>query len=102
MPTTWENTNINQLVTNIKKSIDNDEARSFIAGKVFNAYIQAIDFIMNVHAGKEKTVHAIEWINKSRATSLAINLKENAIKKYAGLPDSLLQKMHGGNICRKV
>jgi len=76
----------------IKKSIDNDEARSFIAGKVFNAYIQAIDFIMNAHAGKDENMHAIEWINKSRATSLAINLKENTIKKYAGLPDSLLQK----------
>ena len=37
-------------------------------------------------------MHALEWISKSRATSLAISLKENTIKKYAGLPDSLLQK----------
>lgn len=76
----------------IKKSIDNDEARSFIAGKVFNAYIQAVDFIMNVPDTEKETAHALDWITKSRATSLAINLKENAIKKYAGLPDSLLQK----------
>ncbi len=77
----------------IKKSIDNDEARLFIADEVFNAYQHAVDFLLA--KGKNENdviIHALEWISKSRATSLAISLKENTIKKFAGLPDSLLQK----------
>ena len=82
------------LADYIKKSIDNDEARSFIADKVFNTYIKAVDFLMTFITGNNETelMHALKWISKSRATSLAINLKENTIRKYAGLPDSLLQK----------
>lgn len=82
------------LADYIKKSIDNDEARFFIADKVFNAYARAVDFLMNTNTdhSKEKMIHALEWISKSRATSLAISLKENTIKKFAGLPDSLLNK----------
>lgn len=78
----------------IKKSIDNDEARLFITDKVFEAYRKAVDFLIagNRQQDKRLTIHALEWISKSRATSLAISLKENTIKKYAGLPDSLLQQ----------
>ena len=78
----------------IKKSIDNDEARLFIADKVFNAYMQAVDFLMTAKTttNENRWLHALEWISKSRATSLAISLKENTIKQYAGIPDSLLQK----------
>ncbi len=82
------------LADYIKKSIDNDEARSFIADKVFNTYIKAVDFLMAAATGNNENelVYALKWISKSRAASLAINLKENTIRKYAGLPDSLLQK----------
>jgi len=82
------------LADYIKKSIDNDEARFFIADKVFDAYTRAVDFLMNSNTdhSREKMIHALEWISKSRATSLAISLKENTIKKFAGLPDSLLNK----------
>ncbi len=83
------------LADYIKKSIDNDEARLFIADKVFEGYRSAIDFLLNNTAkyNNEKTnLLALKWISKSRATSLAISLKENTIKKFAGLPDSLLQK----------
>lgn len=78
----------------IKKSIDNDQARLFIADKVFDAYKQAIDFLAaeSLNGDEELMTHAIKWISKSRATSLAISLKENSIKKFTGLPDSLLQK----------
>ncbi|CAN5816456.1 hypothetical protein BH10BAC2_BH10BAC2_26630 [soil metagenome] len=78
----------------IKKSIDNDEARLFIADKVFEAYHKAVDFLIAANQQQDKTltIHTLEWISKSRATSLAISLKENTIKKYAGLPDSLLQQ----------
>lgn len=78
----------------IKKSIDNDEARLFITDKVFEAYRKAVDFLIAANQQQDKTltIHALEWISKSRATSLAISLKENTIKKYAGLPDSLLQQ----------
>ncbi len=82
------------LADYIKKSIDNDEARSFIADKVFNTYVQAVDFLMAVNKNNNENlmIHALEWISKSRATSLTISLKENTIKQYAGIPDSLLQK----------
>ncbi len=76
----------------IKKSIDNDQARLFIADKVFPTYIKAVDFILRAKDDDNIKLKALEWISKSRATSLAISLKENAIKQYAGLPDSLLQK----------
>ncbi|QEC68430.1 CHAT domain-containing protein [Panacibacter ginsenosidivorans] len=82
------------LADYIKKSIDNDQARFFIADKVFDAYRKAVDFLTEANTKQDKklTIHALEWISKSRATSLAISLKENTIKKYAGLPDSLLQQ----------
>ncbi len=81
------------LADYIRKSIDNDEARLFIADKVFDAYTNAVDFLMGANPLREENmIHALEWISKSRATSLAINLKENTIKQYAGLPDSLLQQ----------
>lgn len=81
------------LADYIKKSIDNDEARFFLADKVFTTYSSAVDFLLSESSlNEEVLVHALEWISKSRATSLAISLKENTIKKFAGLPDSLLQK----------
>ena len=83
------------LADYIKKSIDNDEARLFIADKVFIGYSKAVDFIMQQYErniDKELPELALRWISKSRATSLAISLKENSIKQFAGLPDSLLQK----------
>ncbi len=78
----------------IKKSIDNDEARLFIADKVFSAYEKAVDFLIsnNTNNDKNEITHALNWASKSRSASLAISLKENSIKKYAGLPDSLLEK----------
>ncbi len=78
----------------IKKSIDNDEARLFIADKVFSAYENAVDFLLanNSNNDESEIRHALEWASKSHSASLAISLKENSIKKYAGLPDSLLQK----------
>lgn len=77
----------------IKKSIDNDEARLFVAEKLFSAYEQAVDFLIsNSNNNSQQIIHALKWANKSRSASLAISLKENAIKQYAGLPDSLLQK----------
>ena len=76
----------------IEKSIDNDEARLFIADKVFDTYINAVDFLLSAGQDNNAIEQALQWISNSRATSLAINLKENNIKQYAGLPDSLLQK----------
>ncbi|MBG9375322.1 CHAT domain-containing protein [Panacibacter sp. DH6] len=82
------------LADYIKKSIDNDEARLFIADKVVDAYRAAVDFIIAANTKNDSRLvkHALEWISESRATSLAIGLKENRIKSYAGLPDSLLQR----------
>ncbi len=88
------------LADYIKKSIDNDEARLFIADKVFDAYNKAVAFLMNADGTRSEAalIHVLEWISKSRATSLAISLKENNIRQYAGLPDSLLQKEKNSKI----
>ena len=80
------------LIDYIKKSISNDEARLFIADKVFDGFRKAVDFIMGEKRSDDDLLTALKWISKSRATSLAISLKENTIKQFAGLPDSLLQK----------
>lgn len=82
------------LADYIKKSIDNDEARLFIADKVFDGYTKAIDFILGENKTNDEKINilALTWISKSRATSLSISLKENTIKQFAGLPDSLTKK----------
>lgn len=89
------------LADYIKKSMSNDEARLFIADKVFEAYQFAVDFILtreDQQQDKNILITALKWISKSRATSLAINLKEQSIKKFAGLPDSLLSRENNLNI----
>lgn len=82
------------LADYIKKSIDDDEARSFIADKVLNVYITAVDFLITTNKNHTNAIlgDALQWISKCRSASLAISLKENQIKKYSGLPDSLLQQ----------
>lgn len=83
------------LADYIKKSIDNDEPRLFIADKVFSGYQKATGFLLNsasASGNDSLMLKALTWISKSRSTSLAISLKENSIKRFAGLPDSLLQK----------
>ncbi|NNV57463.1 CHAT domain-containing protein [Limnovirga soli] len=80
------------LADYIKKSIDNDEARLFMADKVFNAYKNAVAFIMQSGNDIVLTELALQWISKSRAAALAISLNENNIRQYAGLPDTLLQE----------
>lgn len=83
------------LADYIKKSIDNDESRTFMADKVFKGYAGAADFLLSKYdktKDEELLQQALIWVNKSRAASLAISLKENNIKKFAGLPDSLLQQ----------
>ena len=87
------------LADYIKRAIDNDESRTFMADKVFKGYIQAVDFSLSVYEKtKDDTLlrQSLLWMNKSRAASLAISLRENHIKKFAGLPDSLLQ--HENNL----
>lgn len=83
------------LADYIEKSIENDEARRFTADKIFAGYINAVDFLManrnNLHPDSTAAL-ALKWISKSRAASLAISLKENTIKTFSGLPDSLLQQ----------
>lgn len=83
------------LADYIKKSYNTDESRLFMAEKVFTGYKNAVDFLMTnyqQHPVDSIVLLAVAWISKSKAASLAINLKENNIKQYAGIPDSLLQK----------
>lgn len=79
----------------INKSFDNEDARLFIGQKVFKAYQQGVQLLINTYEtthDKKYVEHALYWAEKSKATALAISLKENQIKPYSDLPDSLLEK----------
>ncbi|MGN6615668.1 MAG: CHAT domain-containing protein [Ilyomonas sp.] len=89
------------LADYIKRSIDNDEARLFIADNVLSNYKKGIDLLMKRYDETKQGAllqTALEWISKSRATSLAITLKETAIKQNTGIPDTLLQQERGMKI----
>lgn len=83
------------LADYIKRSIDNEEARLFIADNVLTSYQKGIDLLMKRYDETKQTSllqTVLKWIAKSRATSLAITLNETIIKHNTGLPDSLLEK----------
>ena len=79
----------------INKSFDNEDARLFIGQKVFKAYQVGVQLLIRTYetTGDQKYLeNALYWAEKSKATALAISLKENQIKSYSDLPDSLLEK----------
>ena len=79
----------------INKSFDNEDARLFIGQKVFKAYQEGVQLQVRLYeaTGNEKYLeNAFYWAEKSKATALAVSLKENQIKSYSDLPDSLLEK----------
>lgn len=84
-----------KLAEYIKRSADNDEARLFLSDDVVTAYREAVNFVLEKYKiSKEAYLinAALEWVGRSRATSLTIALNENRIKKFSDIPDSLLQK----------
>ncbi|MDN5211350.1 CHAT domain-containing protein [Fulvivirgaceae bacterium BMA12] len=79
----------------INKSFDNEDARLFIGQKVFKAYQEGVQLLLKSYKAtghKKYLENAFYWAEKSKATALAVSLKENQIKSYSDLPDSLLEQ----------
>ena len=79
----------------IAKNFDNDDARLFHSSKSFSAYQKAVDLLVMAYSNSENKAFlekAFEWSEKSKANSLAINLKENQLKRKSNLPDSIIRK----------
>ena len=83
------------LVEHIEKTFDNEEARLFVVQKVYPVYQQAVDFLVNLYEQTHEDaflVDAFQWSEKSKATVLAMTIKENTVKSVSGIPDSLLSR----------
>ncbi len=84
-----------RLAEYIEKTFDNEEARLFVVQKLYPVYQQAVDFMTRVHEEtqeEEFLVEAFQWSEKSKAAVLAITIKENTVKSFSGIPDSLLSQ----------
>ncbi|MFN3802039.1 CHAT domain-containing protein [Belliella pelovolcani] len=74
---------------------DNDEARIFLADYALKAYEDAIKYLYNLYqisGNYEEIVLLFEWVEKNKATSLDLSLKEKKVKRNLELPTDLLQK----------
>lgn len=79
----------------IAKNFDNDDARLFHSSISFSAYQEAVDLLIlaYVNSGDKSFIKkAFEWSEQSKANSLAINLKENQLKRKKNLPDSIIRR----------
>ncbi|MBC7923818.1 MAG: CHAT domain-containing protein [Ferruginibacter sp.] len=84
-----------RLAEYIQKSFDSEEARLFIVEKTFPVYQEAVALMIALfERTKEPTYlkEAFRWSEQSKAAVLSISLKENEIKAYTGIPDSLLRR----------
>lgn len=84
-----------KLAEYIEKSFNTEDARLFVVRQVFPVYQQAVSFLVRSYEQTNDQVYleeAFRWAEKSKAATLYISLKENEIKRYAGIPDSLLSK----------
>ncbi len=78
----------------IAKNFDNDDARIFHSSVVLHGYEQAVELLIYAHeqSGSVPILEkAFVWSEKSKANTLAINLKEGQLKRKNSLPDSLLR-----------
>lgn len=77
----------------IRSSFDNEEARLFIGKKVLASYQEGITLALDQFSATKNPKHlqtAFLWASKSKARALSILMRENEIKQFAGLPDTLL------------
>ncbi|WKN43435.1 CHAT domain-containing protein [Tunicatimonas pelagia] len=77
----------------VNKWFDNENARLFLADEVLPAYQQAVAFAVSAYEHTQNPAHletAFRWAEQSKANALAAALKENTVRNYTGLPDSLL------------
>ena len=83
------------LAEYIGKTFDNEEARLFVVQKVYPVYQQAVAFLVSAHEQTHEAeflVEAFQWSEKSKASVLAMTIKENTAKSFSGIPDSLLSR----------
>lgn len=74
---------------------DNDEARIFLGDYAMKAYGEGIKYLYNLylHSGHSEDLALLfKWVEKSKATSLDLGLKEKKLKKNLMLPVDLLQE----------
>ncbi|MEM9675074.1 MAG: CHAT domain-containing protein [Bacteroidota bacterium] len=86
-----------QMADYVNKWFDNEDARLFLADEVLPAYQRAVDFSVLAYKHTQNITYletAFRWAEQSKANALAAALKENTIRSYTGLPDSLLTKEH--------
>jgi CHAT domain-containing protein len=77
----------------VSKVFDNENARIFLSEKAFPAYQHSIRLLVQAYQLTKESKYlenAMRWSEKSKANSLAVSLKENQVKAFSGLPDSLL------------
>ena len=82
-----------KLAEYIEKSFDSEDAQLFIVRKVFPVYQKAVSFLVNAFERTNDESYlerAFCLAEKSKATTLYINLKDNEYKSITGIPDSLL------------
>ncbi|AFL85025.1 hypothetical protein Belba_2469 [Belliella baltica DSM 15883] len=74
---------------------DNDEARIFLADYALKAYENAIKYLYSLYqisGNYEDLTLLFEWVEKNKATSLDLSLKEKKVKRNLKLPADLLQR----------
>lgn len=79
----------------VSKVFDNENARIFLSEKAFPAFQHSIRLSVQAYGITKDSRYlenAMRWSEKSKANSLAVSLKENQVKAFSGLPDSLLRK----------
>lgn len=84
-----------KLAVYAQKTLDNDDARLYLARKGFPIYQEAVQWMMSVYQKTKQPQHlelAFTWAEQSKATVLQINLKEARIKPKSDIPDSLLRQ----------
>ncbi len=84
-----------RLADYIQKSFDNDEARFFTVEKVYPVYQRGVAYLIGLYETTRDELYlreAFRWSEKSKATVLAVGLKENTVKSASGIPDSLLSR----------
>lgn len=84
-----------EIAYQIANYYDNDEARIFLADYALKAYENAIKYLYTLYkqsGNNEYLVLLFEWVEKNKATSLDLSLKEKIVKRNLELPADLLQK----------
>jgi CHAT domain-containing protein/tetratricopeptide (TPR) repeat protein len=84
-----------EMADYVNKWFDNEDARLFLAEEVLPSFQHAVDFAVVAYEQTEDVQYletAFRWAEKSKANALAAAIREDAVRSYSGLPDSLLNQ----------